>query len=212
MLRIMAPRDPTKELIEKAQAGDRQALEALVLRYRDQLDHFVRLRLGTHLRQKVEVDDVLQETFARSFQSVEQFMWRTEESFLKWLKGIAERVILKLARCDRRDQVLFVQKEKGEAVISAGVSPSRTVRRHERFDRLQEALDGLSPEYREVIVLARLKGLRSDEIAKRMNRSATAVRHLLLRALTKLKENFGDTESFHLPMVRLDEGEPDDDR
>jgi RNA polymerase sigma factor (sigma-70 family) len=69
---------------------------------------------------------------------------------------------------------------------------------------LIKVLDGLSPEYREVIVLARLKGLRIKEIALRMNRSENAVSLLLSRALAKLKEAFGETESFNLPARRLD--------
>jgi len=77
------------------------------------------------------------------------------------------------------------------------------MRRDERFERLQAALDSLSPDHREVITLARLKGLRGEEIAKRMNRSPNAVAQLLSHALKNLKEAFGDTESLHLPLRRL---------
>ena len=54
--------------------------------------------------------------------------------------------------------------------------------------------------------LARIEGLRIAEIAERMGRSRNAVAHLLSRALAKLKDTFGDTESFHLPACSLDEG------
>ena len=64
--------------------------------------------------------------------------------------------------------------EQDETAAST-VSPSRALRRHERLDRLQEALDSLSPDHRQVIVLARLKGLRIKEIAERMDRSPNAV-------------------------------------
>ncbi|MBI4583032.1 MAG: hypothetical protein HY717_03265 [Planctomycetes bacterium] len=53
-----------------------------------------------------------------------------------------------------------------------------------------------------------MKGLRIQEIAARMKRSPNAVSHLLSRALTELKEAFGDTESLNLPPWRLDEGAP----
>ena len=78
------------------------------------------------------------------------------------------------------------------------MSPSRSLRRRERLDRLQAALDALSPDHRQVIVLARLKGLRMTEIAERMERSPNAVALLLARALAKLRESFGDTESLPL--------------
>jgi len=73
------------------------------------------------------------------------------------------------------------------------------LRREERFAQLQRALDGLGPEDREVILLARIQGLPLKEIATRMGRSHAAVAQLLSRALRKLKRSFGDTESLHLP-------------
>ena len=88
-------------------------------------------------------------------------------------------------------------------------SPSRSLRREERFERLQKALDALPPDYREVVVLARLKGLKMKEIAARMERSVFSVTHLLSRALDSLKGAFGDTESLGLPPRRLEVSEPD---
>ncbi|HAK96178.1 MAG TPA: hypothetical protein DCM87_14590, partial [Planctomycetes bacterium] len=78
-------------------------------------------------------------------------------------------------------------------------SPSRAARREERFDRLEGALARLPEEHRQVIRLARIEGLPIAEIAVRMNRSAAAVSMLLSRALKRLREGFGDTESMSLP-------------
>ena len=47
--------------------------------------------------------------------------------------------------------------------------------------------------------MARVEGLKVKEIAVRMNRSEDAVHKLLARALLRLKESFGDTESLNLP-------------
>jgi RNA polymerase sigma-70 factor (ECF subfamily) len=200
----MAPEITTKEMIERAQSGDRAALDTLTARYHDALDHYVRLRVGDHLRAEVQIEDVVQETFAKAFEAIEGFQWRNEESFPRWLKGIAEHVILRIARDLRRDRILYVEQDDAP---SNAASPSRTLRRHERFDRLQEALDSLSPEYRQVIVLARLKGLRIKEIAERMNRSPNAVALLLARALAKLRETFGDTDSLRLPPMSIEDRE-----
>ena len=71
--------------------------------------------------------------------------------------------------------------------------------REERFDRLEEALKSLSPDYQKVILLARVERLHLDEVAERMGRSRGAVRQLLWRALHELKNVFGETESLHLP-------------
>ncbi len=77
------------------------------------------------------------------------------------------------------------------------------MQREERFERLEKALDGLSRDHREVIHLCRIEGLPFQEAARRMNRSADAVKMLLSRALEELKGKFGDTQSLHLPDRKL---------
>ncbi len=188
-------------LVEKAQTGDREAFDALIDTYGVALKTHVRTRIGEHLRSKVEVEDVLQETFTRAWKSIERFQWAGNGALLRWLKGIAEHVILKLVSHHRRDEVIFVEQEP--IILDSEPSPSKGLRRQERFSRLREAIDGLSPEYREAVLLVRIKGLKVKEAAERMNRSPNAVMHLLLRALKKLKEALGDTESLHLPPESL---------
>jgi DNA-directed RNA polymerase specialized sigma24 family protein len=73
------------------------------------------------------------------------------------------------------------------------------MRRVERFDRLRVAVQSLSPEHRQVVLLARVDRLPIREVARRMHRSVNATTQLLWRAMQKLKASFGDTESFHLP-------------
>ena len=194
----------TKELVAAAQAGDTQARDEIVSRYRDTLEGYLRLRIGSHLRRRVDLEDVFQDTFTKAFQSLDVFRWQGEGSLLRWLKGIAEHRILALAKKYRREEVLFVEQQDHSATDA---SPSSVLRRGERFERLRSALDGLSPDYREVIVLARLQGLSLREVAARMQRSPNAVAHLLSRALSQLKDAFGDTESLGLPACRLDETE-----
>ena len=78
------------------------------------------------------------------------------------------------------------------------------MRRDERFERLESALNCLTKDHREVIIFARIQGLPIKEIAERMSRSPDAVSMLLLRALRELKSYFGSTESFHLPQRSLE--------
>ncbi len=194
-------------LLARSRDGHRASFDALVQSQADELDKYVRLRLGTHLREYVEVDDVLQEAYARAFQSLGTFRDQDERSFRRWLRRIAENVILEIVRRQRRDQVVFLERD----VPSADPSPSKTVRREERFDRFQDALRKLPPDYREVVLLSRIEGLRIKEIAQRMNRTPKAVAHLLARAMTRLKDLLVDTESLSLPPRRLEDGEPHDE-
>ena len=154
--------------------------------------------MGDRLKAKVEPDDVVQETLSVAFESIEKFTWRGEESFYRWLGSIAEHLIWSSSQ----------KKAWGEIGLTRDVgarntSPSKHIRREERFDRLEKALGDLSGDHRRVVILARIEGLKVKEIAARMNRSPDAVKKLLARALLNLKQSFGDTESLHLPDRRI---------
>ena len=197
----MTREDGTQELIRRAQSGDREAFDELVAFHRKELESFIGSRLGAALQGRFEVADVVQETLLKAFRSLSSFEWRGERSFPRWLVGIANHLILHLARKYRGAERLGLQPE----VPGDSDSPSRNLRREERFDRLQESLDRLSPEHREVIVLTRIEGLSVEEVSRRINRSPKAARQLLWRALRSLRKSFGDTESLSLPDRHLDQ-------
>ncbi len=204
MARLMEPQDKSdsETLLTRAKSGDNDALDALISPSRERLLAWIGGRLGPHLKAKVDAEDLLQETFVWALRSIEKVEWRGRDYFDQWLFSIAKHVILKeAARRERRPELVLECEPAGD-----GPSPSRALRRDERFDRLQEAVDRLSPEYRQVIELARIQRVPVKEIAARMNRSADAISQLLLRALKKLRDTLGDTESLSLPDRALDFG------
>jgi RNA polymerase sigma-70 factor (ECF subfamily) len=192
---LMEAQDSPRALFAKAQAGDRGAFDALVAKYQARLATLARLRLGRDLRGHVEVEDVLQDALLRAFLSLPEASFESEQTFFGWLARILEHVIVDLARRRAARPESRLDRE----VADSAVSPSRGLRREERFARLERALDDLGPDDREVIILARIQGLSLKEIAGRMRRSHAAVAQLLTRALRKLRACFGNTESLHLP-------------
>ena len=202
----MTTNDHPCTLVIRAQNGNRSAFDALVRLYRDRLISLIHSRLGKQLGRYVDAEDILQEALVKAFQSIERFQWRGDDSFLRWLSAIAEHRIQDAAR--RHGAIRPSQLEVD--IAAPGVSPSKAERRNERFERFEAALKQLSPDYSQAILLARIEGLSIEEVARRMNRSPNAVSHILLRALRKLRESLGDTESLHLPDRRLaQEGEAD---
>jgi RNA polymerase sigma-70 factor, ECF subfamily len=190
----------SEALIQQAGSGDRVAFGQLVERYRERLRNLVVARLGSALRGDVEAQDIIQETFLKGLENIARFDWRGEDSFLPWLGTIAENIIRKKARSRARRPVSELTLD----LPASGTNPSRRLRREDRFERLQRALDTLPEDYREVVRLSRIEGLKIDEMAERMGRSTAAVKQLLFRALRRLRESFGDTESLHLPDRRFD--------
>ena len=187
--------DRTPHLITEAQHGDRAAFDALIEENRSHLESWMRSRIGSFLRAHLSVDDALQETFSRAFQSITRFRWQGEPSFLRWLKTIANRVILEAVREQKKGPTLQLLREP----IGRTSSPSKGIRQNERFDRLEESLKSLSANRKEIVVLALIDGLQVSEIAERLGRSQESVRKLLSRALKELKDSFGETRSFSLP-------------
>ena len=192
----------TRDLIEKVRAGHRDAFDRVSERFRHRLLAFIRPQLGKHLRDRVDEEDVLQETLLKAYESIAAFRWEGEESFFGWLCGIARNAILR----QTRRYLQIEAAEVDEEILAPGNSPSRVMRRDERWHRLREALKNLSADHRQVITLSRIEGVPVSEIAERMNRSPKAVYQLLWRALQKLRESFGDTESLHLPDRNLSSG------
>ncbi len=199
MSQVMDEQDHSRILIDKAQAGDRAAIEELARCYEGSLQAVVRAKLGPRLETRVEVEDIVQETLLRAFKALSGFRWREQDSFIRWLSRIAGNVIHEVAKREKRDWVVLVEDPASEV----GVTQSHAMRRNERFDRLQRSLDSLDPDQREAVVLARIEGLPIKEIARRMNRSPEAVTQLVWRAMQKLKASFPRTESFGLPDRRF---------
>jgi RNA polymerase sigma-70 factor (ECF subfamily) len=188
------------DVVLRAQSGDAEAYRGIVLRYEDRLREYVTPRLGRHLQARVDVEDVLQETFLSVFQLIDRFEWRGESAFWAWLLRICENRIGRQARRElskRRDPTKELAVRGDEPEI-AGVSPSRLARRNERFERLKLALEALRPDYQKAILLAYLQKLPTKEIARRLGRSPNATSMLLLRAYRQMRHVLGETDSFSL--------------
>ena len=206
MSETMAAEESTRKLVERASSGDRSAFDDLVHRHRPRLSRRIESRMGEGVRTKLTADDVLQETLAVAFQSIGRFSWQGEGSFDSWLGEIAEHVIANAAR-----KKAWNHLEIKRDVSGRDPTPSKNLRRNERFDRLQDALNRLGPDHRKALLLSRVDGLKVQEIAARMNRSPNAVYKLLARALLEMRQDFGDTESLSLPERTFESEETNSD-
>ena len=191
-----------RELFQAAKSGEKSDFLQLTQAYQTRLRSFICSRLGNHLRKHVDADDILQETFVRALKAIERAEWRGDDALYSWFCGIASNIILD---AERR----FIRvKDFPDRDQSADVtSPSRHLQRKERFSRLKESLSHLTEEQREVIQLFRIEGLKVAEVAARMGRNEKATYQLLWRAMAKLKQDFKDTGSLHLPDERLNSGD-----
>ena len=87
MNRSMADLSPTHTLLAEAKAGSRQAFAALVATFRDRLAAALGPYLATRPDARRELDEVVNEAFARAFEAIGRFEPRGEDSFFPWLFG-----------------------------------------------------------------------------------------------------------------------------
>ncbi len=191
---IVVTQETEESLAGRARAGDRSAFEELLGMQRGRLRTWIDSRVGPKLRASVDIEDVLQDTQLRALESIGRFVWRGEDSFFRWLCVIAQHLIWNASKKRSRRETRLVVEPPGP-----GLPPSTDMRRKERLDRLEQSLQNLRPDEREAVRLSRIEGLRIREVAERMNRPESTVQSTIARALKKLRDSFGDTESLHLP-------------
>lgn len=195
----------TQHLVTLAKEGDRSALGQLCNVYAERVRRIVRLRMSKELRAKLDSIDVVQDALLYTLGGIEDFTYKNEGDFLRWLSRIAQNALhdnLDKLHADKRDirkEVRFDDKapDAGYGFAKAPspvetTTPSVIMSRKEDLDKLEKAIDELKPEYRQVIVLAKIDGLSYKEIAERLGRSTGAVKMLVSRAKIELASAFED--------------------
>jgi RNA polymerase sigma-70 factor (ECF subfamily) len=196
-----------EQLIEEARAGAGTALGPLLDLYRNYLRLLARVEIGRRLQGKVDASDLVQDTFLEAHRHFPNFQGTSEPQLVSWLRKILATQVAHLlrhylgtqGRDVRLEQELAVGIDNSSQALGADLaaclsSPSQQAVRREQSVLLADALERLPEDYREVLVLRHLEGLRFPEIAQRMGRSLDSVQKLWLRGLDRLRQVFGDSE------------------
>jgi RNA polymerase sigma-70 factor (ECF subfamily) len=183
----------TFTLLEKAQAGDREALSRAFEKYQRRLAVLVHFKLGERARTFAEVDDIVQETLLRAFRDIEHFSYQAPGSFLRWLSAIADHAIVDRVRYHGRErraaeEIPFRSESNPAGPEPADTkTPSRLLAQREAVERLLTRLSALPEDYRKVILMAKIEGLSTAEIAAHMGKSREAVALLVYRAVKRFR-------------------------
>lgn len=196
-------RTTLQRLFQDARRGKPQALGPLLESFRNYFNLLAAAQIDKKLQVRCSPSDVVQETFLEAHRDFGQFIGKTQEEFLAWLRRILINNLMRSVdqhvraqrRCVHRE-ISLGELEKSLGRSAAGLegvlaardgSPSAIARRHEAALALADHLAGMSPDYREILILRHLKGLPFAEIAEQMNRTSGAVRMLWLRAMEQLR-------------------------
>jgi RNA polymerase sigma-70 factor, ECF subfamily len=171
--------DPDLDDVRAAQR-DRPAFGALYRRYVDRVYGYCFYLLGDHH----DAEDVTERTFVAALAAIDGF--RDEgATFRAWLFRIAHNQLVNALRSRHRHQAASLDVV---AEPRAHADPAGLLSRAEEGRGVRRALDQLSDDRRQVVVLRFVDGLSAREIGAVIGRSEGAVRVLQHRALRQLAE------------------------
>ncbi len=173
------------DLVRAAIRGDEDAFRGLVERYAAMAAGVAYAVTGD----REAARDMAQEAFCEAYRSLRRL--RSAKKFAGWVAGIARRKSISWVRARARSRLEFAGG-KEELAAAAGNSPGEDAERAELRRRVAQAVRGLPPAYREVIVLRNLEGLGHGEICTALGISPAALDKRLTRARDMLREVLGD--------------------
>jgi RNA polymerase sigma-70 factor (ECF subfamily) len=189
----------TFTLLEQARNGDEQALSRAFERHRRRLVVLIHYKLSPRALEFGEVEDLVQETCLRAFRDIGTFVYQSPGSFLRWLSAIADHAIIDRTRYWNRErrageQVQFRSASNPQGPEPADSrTPSRLFAQREAVERLLKKLDALPEDYRQALILAKIEGLTTAEMAERLGKSREAVALLVYRALKRFRAQCKET-------------------
>jgi RNA polymerase sigma-70 factor, ECF subfamily len=172
-----------EELFNRYRAGDVEGINELVERYRRPLYSVILRMVGD----RAEAEDVFQETFFRVLKHQERF--DAERKFSTWVYAIAVNLCRDYQR--RQGRGLVVRCESLPEAEDGGNVESEVFGR-EISRALTAALEGLSPEQREVFVLREFGDMSFKEIADVTHSNLNTVLGRMHLALKKLRKELAD--------------------
>jgi RNA polymerase sigma-70 factor, ECF subfamily len=178
--------DADQLLVERAQRGDQAAFEMLVVKYQRRVERLI----GRMVRDVDLVQDIAQEAFIRAYRALPQF--RGESAFYTWLYRIAvntaKRMLLELKRDPLVVHSALQIGDDGEETsaleneLSDSATPEAVLASKEIANTVNAAIEALSEDLRQAVVLREIEGLSYEEIADVMNCPIGTVRSRIFRA------------------------------
>ncbi|MEQ1880802.1 MAG: RNA polymerase sigma factor RpoE [Burkholderiales bacterium] len=185
----MGDREVDQVLVERAQRGEKQAFELLVVKYQRKL---VRL-LSRFIRDSAEVEDVAQEAFIKAYRALPSF--RGDSAFYTWLYRIgintAKNHLVSMGR--RAPTSTSVDNEEAEGLEDGDQlremnTPEAELMTREIAATVNRTMDELPEELRTAITLREIEGMSYEDIAKIMNCPIGTVRSRIFRARETIAE------------------------
>lgn len=177
-----------EKLIKKIKKGDRDAFAELVELYKDKVYQVSYRMLGN----AQEAEDVAQETFLRVYANLSSY--DPSYKFSTWIYRIATNLSIDQLR--KRKQVYSLDKQvegtEGldwhDRLADPGPNPEQKILTGELQGQVQEAIQGLTPKYRSILILRYLEDLSLNEISEVLKLPVSTIKTRIHRGREALKK------------------------
>ena len=182
-------READAEMLQAVLAGDGTAYQGLVEKYQNR----VYAMIYGMVRNAEDARDLTQEAFVKAFRNLKSF--RLESSFYTWLYRIAMNLAIDHTRKQKRretkefDEQVGTRNSEGDlSEIHRAESPRKALERKPLMAAINDALQKLPEEQRQIVVLREVQGLSYREISEVMDIPEGTVMSRLYYARKKLQK------------------------
>ena len=171
-------KDQFELALTKAKRGNSDGFDWLYKNYNRRVGALVRSESCP------DPDEVVNTVFFKAFRSIDRFVGN-RANFASYLYQIARFQVIDERRA--RSRRVEIEDDLSIDLVDGGAGPAEIVERSEATTRTYEALQALTPEQREVIVLRVFFELTGPETAEALDKPVGAIRSLQNRAEARLR-------------------------
>jgi len=172
--------DNERELIERAKV-DPNAFGELYEMYVDKIYNYVFRQVGT----AAVCEDIVAQTFMKVLENLPKFQWKGI-SISSWIYRIATNEVYQFFRNKQKKKTVNI--DVVEHLVASKNNPHHVASRKDTFIYIYDYVEKLPETQKMVITLRFVEGLNNQEIGEIIGKKEGAVRQLVFRALTKLRE------------------------
>ena len=204
--------DETQQLLADAEGVEglarTDARNALMAKHRRSLERLVRMRMDRQVARRVDASDVVQDVLLEAHRRLDGFLADGSMPFHLWLRQLARDRIIDMHRRHRvaakrsvdREQSLQGTARDGDdsgarlaaSLKDAELTPAAATIRKELEAKFLAALDELSEDDRDLLLMRHIEGLGNSEVAQALGLSQPAAGMRHLRALRRLRKVLGE--------------------
>jgi RNA polymerase sigma-70 factor (ECF subfamily) len=180
------------DLIRSFQAGDTEAFDVLVTRYKDRIYSSILFFVkDTYL-----AEDLFQDVFIKIIDTLKNKRYTEEGKFLPWALRIAHNLCVDYFRKVKRTPAIKTSDDQDifEVINVSQEAPDQKLMRGESHDKVRRMLDLLPEEQREIIVLRHYANLSFKEIAEITNCSINTALGRMRYGLINLRKMMTDNQ------------------